>query len=404
MGFWLLLITVLGVIQSVYADGTTIVAQDKTVWEYKGHIEHRNLDGSMISQFAPPSSLSPALIAVAPNGSVWLARYHNILRDTQYGCYDVHSLQNFKADGTFINQIDIPEVGTTVCNGISEVAFAPDGSLWVVDDINRIQHFKPDGTLIASLRNDREVSPHYYGQSPIDIAFATDGSVWVKDGEPFRHPSRFSHFAADGHLIRQFFSPRTIEDFAVAADGSLWMTSDSTRCLEHFNDDGTLIKTFGVYEDGARLQDSKVIYFTLSVDGNVWIQRRDPTDSLIMPPDFHPFDPTNAEVNLPFPTAYDEQQQKLYLHDVVVDEQHYQAVLQNQNGQFRLFSASAASKIFSLADSSTLGGFGTFDPTTGKDDPTILCIPVVKVSGRRYIVKLKNLGNYVFVLQSVTPL
>ncbi|NOT85469.1 MAG: hypothetical protein HOP02_11975 [Methylococcaceae bacterium] len=54
----------------------------------------------------------------------------------------------------------------------------------------------------------------------------------------------------------------------------------------------------------------------------------------------------SAEVNLPFPAEYNDQQQKLYLQDVLVNGQHYQATFQNQNGQFKLLSASAATTIF----------------------------------------------------------
>lgn len=91
------------------------------------------------------------------------------------------------------------------------------------------------------------------------------------------------------------------------------------------------------------------------------------------------------------PSVYDSSNNILYLRDVTVGEQHYQAALQWQNGQFLLKAANKISHTFSPAAS--------FDP-----DVNQLNIPEVLVAGKMYQANLKHLGNYVFQLGGVTPL
>lgn len=102
---------------------------------------------------------------------------------------------------------------------------------------------------------------------------------------------------------------------------------------------------------------------------------------------------TNTPTNPPLLAAYDDQKGKLNLYDVEVNNQHYQAVLQQQNTHFKLLSASAASVLFTFP-----AHFGV--PGTGEDDPTVLYVPVVRAFGQNYQVKLKHLGNFVFELQA----
>lgn len=90
------------------------------------------------------------------------------------------------------------------------------------------------------------------------------------------------------------------------------------------------------------------------------------------------------------PVAYDEQTQKLYCQDVIVNGSHYQAELQQKNGQFVLESFSAAPMLFSAA--------ARFDTNNN-----VLSVPLAEAGGQNYQATFKHLGNGVFTLQTLTP-
>lgn len=92
----------------------------------------------------------------------------------------------------------------------------------------------------------------------------------------------------------------------------------------------------------------------------------------------------------PAPVMYDDKTKKLHCQDVIVNGSHYQAELQQKNGQFVLESFSAAPTLFSAA--------ARFDTNNN-----VLSVPLAEAGGQNYQATFKHLGNGVFTLQTLTP-
>jgi hypothetical protein len=89
------------------------------------------------------------------------------------------------------------------------------------------------------------------------------------------------------------------------------------------------------------------------------------------------------------PVTYDDQTKKLYCQDVMVNGSHYQAELQQKNGQFVLDSYRAAPTLFSAV--------ARFDASSN-----VLAVPLAEAFGQNYQATFKHLGNGVFTLQTLT--
>ncbi len=173
----------------------------------------------------------------------------------------------------------------------------------------------------------------------------------------------------------------------VAPDKTVWVAKPGSNLIEHQNLDGNLIAQIDTPSNGGGSFYFPSLILPTADGGDVWLWVDDGKG-------FRPFDPVYADANLPLPAIYDDQQEKLYLQDVLTnDGEHYQAVLQRQNGQFKLLSSNKASKLFT-----DFSSFGI--PPFGSNDYTELNIPLVKAFGKYYRAKLKHVGNYAFELQS----
>jgi len=139
---------------------------------------------------------APGGVAVAPNGDLFVADFHN------------QRIQRLKADGTFIRQW-----GTTGGIGVSagrfnyptDAALAPDGTLYVADGYNdRIQAFAPDGSFSHKWGGPFAINIYgpFNGWFAVTTAVAVDphGNVFVADF----YNDRVQKFAPDGTFLTAF--------------------------------------------------------------------------------------------------------------------------------------------------------------------------------------------------------
>ncbi len=171
---------------------------------------------------APGQFLKPRGIAVAPDGSVYVADSGN------------HRIQKFTADGRWVTAWgsfggcpeQTPPPGT-FCEPWG-VAVGPDGAVYVADLwAHRVQKFSPDGAFIAqwgfSSNYGADLRPGaFFG--PRGVAVAPDGTVYVTD----TGNKRVQVFTADGAYLRMWgsggSSPGQLNEpvgIAVGPDGNL---------------------------------------------------------------------------------------------------------------------------------------------------------------------------------------
>lgn len=172
----------------------------------------------------PGQFLRPRGIAVAPDGSVYVADSGN------------HRIQKFTADGQFVTAWgsfggcpeQTPPPGT-FCEPWG-VAVGPDGAVYVADLwAHRVQKFSPDGEFIAqwgfSSNYGADLRPGaFYG--PRGVAVAPDGTVYVTD----TGNKRVQVFTQDGVYLRMWgsagSSPGQLNEpvgIALGPDGNLYV-------------------------------------------------------------------------------------------------------------------------------------------------------------------------------------
>ncbi|MEQ1636048.1 MAG: hypothetical protein ABL903_05100 [Methylococcales bacterium] len=178
---------------NVFSAGDMAIAPDGSVWAtdvINNRIQHRKADGSIIKQFGSLGKGAgqfdaPTKIALAEDGSLWIAdgkkispsNFGNVNLGNSFYSY---RLQHVKAGGTFIFQMGSEGSNLGQFYGITDIATATDGSIWVADGGNRrLQHFNADGSLITQFKYEGSL----LGQCncSFNVAPATDGSVWVAD-------------------------------------------------------------------------------------------------------------------------------------------------------------------------------------------------------------------------------
>lgn len=359
---------------------------------------------------------NPQHIALAKDGSVWVTDGGSRSSDACLCSYVVnYRVQHFKPDGTWVEQFGNPSLAYDILGSkhgvdaigqfdtIYNIQIAEDGSVWVNDASNyRIQHFKANGSFINQIDHKGPAT----GQIGFitDMALAADGSVWLVDNDN----QRVDHFKADSTFIRQFETkipsegalgelvyegPYRIE---MATDGSLWVSYYST--LQHFKTDGTLVAQYGNKNRYDPEPFSNIVDFMLEANGSVWL--RDGSSARLR----HYAADGSLLLVTPQPSAeYDVKQANLYLRDVILQGenvsgagQQYQATLQYQNGQFALIDSG-------LIDAYNYALPKLHAPAYFNPSLNILEIPSVFFAGRSYKAILKHVGNYRFELQTIIP-
>ena len=232
-------------------------APDGSVWvvdfsaaDQKVSIQHFSADGSLTTKFGSygPGNgqfQSPSGIAVATDGSVWVADSTSAL------------IQHFDPQGTYLSSFS----AATYENNGNQIALSADGSLWVLNT-PVVQHFNTDGTLIGQ-----------FNQSASGIAAAPDGSIWLHTT-----PYVISHFKPDGSLIGSF-SPGSIYAFSVGPDGSVLVYKNGTTTsyspgMQRYGADAVLIDTLGISKGNALGQIApygEQIGIAVAVDGSIWV-------------------------------------------------------------------------------------------------------------------------------------
>jgi outer membrane protein assembly factor BamB len=189
--------------------------------------------------FAVPSTLT-----FAPDGKIWVADAGNA------------RFQIFDADGTFVESwtgTGEGQFSLVKSNGVpfGAVAFAPDGSFYVLDpDVRRVLVFAADRTFLRSIGEPGR-GPGQFG-NPTSIAVDPAGNVAVLD------PSRrdIQTFSPDGTLVataplRSTHSgANSMTLMIIDGDGNFLVAEASVnlslpRLVEKFDAEGNLLQQFG---------------------------------------------------------------------------------------------------------------------------------------------------------------
>ncbi|MFI3186256.1 MAG: hypothetical protein QX198_09785, partial [Methylococcaceae bacterium] len=394
------------------------IAPDGSLWLIGDQrIQHINAEGQLIENFGrgtqPEQFSAPKSLAVAADNSVWVADSGN----TQ--------VQHFAADGRFLAAMTLKEAPGGL--GTVSVSLAKDGSLWLVTS-QGLRHYQSDGHLIAQF--DKTLGNDSYYTYPQGMAFADDGSIWVIylywGSVVTQSDSNLYHFSADGRVLEHvslhegyynsyaFALPpppsiaigpdgslwvnnligqrvhldahgkvlSTFNDSAAvtpAADGGIWTVDSKNQHIQHLAADGRLLSQFGGYGAGpGQFKNPQSV--AVSADGSVWVA--DTGNHRIQK--FVPKASPNS------PADYDDKNGLLYLNDVSVAAVHYQATLQLQHGAFRLLTLLPALASYTPAAS--------FNAATN-----LLSIPLARAFGQDYQAQFKYLGDSLFELTTATP-
>ncbi len=136
-----------------------------------------------------------------------------------------------------------------------DLAFAPDGTIYVADtDNHRIQHLSREGDVLHSWGTFADVSkgeaPGSTFYEPWGIAVDQDGFVYVAD--TWNH--RIQKFTPEGEFVKMwgyfgqaeqpdaFWGPR---DVAIDPDGRVLVTDTGNKRIVSFDADGNFIAEFG---------------------------------------------------------------------------------------------------------------------------------------------------------------
>ncbi len=156
------------------------------------------------------------------------------------------------------------------------LAVAPDGRVFVVDrDMHEIAVFDMDGRRIGGL-GTRGV-PGAPFNAPCDVAFGPDGSIYVADGYG---NSLVHRFDADGQSLSSWGRPgsgpgefTTPHSVAVLPDGRVAVADRENNRVQVFTADGTWLASWGDHHKP----------MSVSVDraGQVWVTDQVPRLSLL---------------------------------------------------------------------------------------------------------------------------
>ena len=160
------------------------------------------------------------------------------------------------------------------------IAMAPDGSVYVADSRNnRIQHFSSDGEVINTWGRYADVAqgdaPGGTFNEPWGVAVSPDGTVYVADTWNYR----VQKFTAEGEFISMFgsngfgetptsfYGPRAV---AVDKDGNVYVSDTGNKRILIFDSKDNFIEQFGSAGMGFGELDEPV-GIAIDNEGNVYI-------------------------------------------------------------------------------------------------------------------------------------
>jgi DNA-binding beta-propeller fold protein YncE len=207
----------------------------------------------------PDSPLgNPAHLAVAPDGSIWVADGDN------------HRFQIFAPDGIFLEvwgtsgsgegEFDFTTLGWGGYNEAG-IAFAPDGTFYVADVGNhRIQKFGPDRGFLTAWGSKGQEPGQF--DTPIDLVIDEQGRVYVLDSfrntdPPSPETGAVQVFDADGQFLAQWgalgsepgqlYGPFGI---GLDPDGTLLIAEFDNNRVQRFTPEGGVLAGWGGYGSG----------------------------------------------------------------------------------------------------------------------------------------------------------
>lgn len=188
-----------------------------------------------------PTSATPDLLAVEPDGDVWLAA------PSTEGPWTVTRVS---AAGEVGPSVPLP-VGTSASN----LVVHPDGDLWYSTGAT-IVRISPDGTVLAQADAPSPV------RGPTGMVVGPDGDVWAATSV---HPVTVVRVDPAGDLTT-FTQPSGggfwADSIAVGPDGNLWVAADAGDRLLRFDADGVALPPV----DHLRVPSRPVT----AADGRVW--------------------------------------------------------------------------------------------------------------------------------------
>jgi hypothetical protein len=170
----------------------------------------------------------------------------------------------FSPTGTFLRKWGSYGNGDDQFLGVSDVAVAPDGTVWVADYGNgRARQFKPDGTQITEVGMG-------FGEGATGVAVDADGNLFVSViGEDHGGIRRFDKTATgwqDKGLIGR--GDWRSEDTEVALDGTVYQLADQSAGgdphIRRYTADGKALGSFAPGGGGG-------FRFGVDLDCNVWV-------------------------------------------------------------------------------------------------------------------------------------
>lgn len=179
-------------------------------------------------------------VGIDPHGNVWVAdsgdRFHIISPDGAS-----HEVWSGSRNG------DGQTILHTANRGYGDVAFAPDGTIYVADTGNaRIQVFAPDRSYLTEWGSNGTGDGQFL--RPNGIAVAPDGSIYVSDEvrddvQRFDRDGQFlQKFGGTGMGDGQFF---VLAGVGVAPSGDVYVADYSNTRIQRFSADGDFVSTWG---------------------------------------------------------------------------------------------------------------------------------------------------------------
>lgn len=188
----------------------------------------------------------PASLAVAPDGSVYVADYVN------------DRVQRFDATGGFVRSWPV--------DNAYAIAIGPGGVVHV-GNYQRTATYTADGLLLRTLTPGTDI--------PIGIATGPDGATYVTDS----YANRVMKYSAAGTLVAQWggggegsSAPGSIDTpggVAVAPSGDVYVVDQGNRRVQRFTDAGAYVAEFGTYTRDGRLRAPAGV--ATDAAGNVYV-------------------------------------------------------------------------------------------------------------------------------------
>jgi sugar lactone lactonase YvrE len=212
--------------------------------------------GLLLDHRSGPGQLThPAAVAIAPDGTVWVA--------------DSDSVLQFNGAGEILNRFeDTGGPGLREFNGAQGIAVDPEGNFWVANTLNgQLQKYDSEGEFI------RAIGPGQLGE-PTDVDLDGEGNVWAVDSSA----DEVVVFDDSGQLLLQFGStgsgagefqePNALD---LQPNGTAWVGDSSNGRVQWFDDEGEYLGEFGSAGAGEGQFGPGALGLDSDGEGGVWI-------------------------------------------------------------------------------------------------------------------------------------